>query len=69
MLQNKLRLDPQGEIELLAPFWSFDYPEKNENLVPPLLVYADLLVRADGRTTETARMIYDKYLARYFTEN
>ena len=69
MLQNKIRPDPKGEIELLAPFWDFDYTEKKENMVPPLLVYADLLVQADGRTTETAQMIYDKYLTRYFTEN
>ena len=69
MLLNKLRLDPDGEIELLAPFWNFGYPEKKDNLVPPLLVYADLLVQADGRTTETARMIYDMFLARHFAEN
>jgi len=69
IIQHRLRLDPKGEIEWLTPFWDFDYPEKKIALVPPLLVYADLLVRADGRTIETARMVYEQYLTRYFTEN
>jgi hypothetical protein len=69
MFQYRLRPDPHGEIEVLTPFWNFDYPEKKEGIVPPLLVYADLMMHADGRTTETARMVYERYLARYFTEN
>jgi hypothetical protein len=69
MLEHRLRLDPHGEIEVMAPFWNFDYPEKKDNLVPPLLVYADLMVRADGRTVETAKIVYERFLARYFQEN
>ncbi|MBN2001120.1 hypothetical protein JW935_26480 [candidate division KSB1 bacterium] len=69
ILENKFRLDPNGEIEIMEPFWNFDYPEKKDNLAPPLLVYADLIIRADGRTTETAKMIYERYLARYFKED
>jgi len=33
-----------------------------KNLVPPPLVYADLLATADARNVETAKMIYDEYL-------
>jgi hypothetical protein len=69
LLENKLRLDPFGEIEVIEPFWNFEYPEKKDNFVPPLLVYADLMMRADGRTTETAKLIYEQFLARYFEEN
>ena len=69
MLENKLRLDPHGEIEVMAPFWNFEYPEKKDNLVPPLLVYADLMMQADGRTAETAKIVYERFLARHFEEN
>ena len=68
LLENRLRLDPLGEIEVIEPFWNFEYPEKTDDLVPPLLVYADLMIRADGRTTETAKMVYEQFLARYFEE-
>ena len=69
VLENKLRLDPHGEIEVVAPFWNFEYPEKKDHLVPPLLVYADLMMQADGRTAETAKIVYERFLARYFEEN
>ena len=69
VLQYRLRRDPQGEFEVLMPFWNFNYPEEKEGIVPPLLIYADLMIRADGRTTETARIVYERYLARYFEEH
>jgi hypothetical protein len=69
LLKNRLRLDPKGDIEVIEPFWNFEYPEKKDDFVPPLLVYADLMVRADGRTTETAKLVYERFLARYIKEN
>jgi hypothetical protein len=69
LIKNRLRLDPKGEIEVIEPFWNFEYPEKKDDIVPPLLVYADLMVRADGRITETAKLVYEQYLARYIKEN
>jgi hypothetical protein len=69
LFANRLRVDPKGEIEIVEPFWNFEYPEKKENLAPPLCVYADLMIRTDGRTTETAKMVYERYLARHLTEN
>jgi hypothetical protein len=69
IFENRLRPDPNGEIELVKPFWNFEYPEIKENLAPPLCVYADLMIRADGRTTETAKMIYEKYIDRYINKN
>jgi len=61
--------DPEGNIEVIKPFWGetlvacgvVDYPQ---NCVHPLLVYADLLACDDERCTETARRIYDTYLRR-----
>jgi hypothetical protein len=63
-LMKELRLikDPAGEVELRAKFWRFESPEYPD-LVPPLLIYADLLATADDRNIETARMIYDEHLA------
>lgn len=58
--------DPGGKLELLEAFWDrrIDYPEKKLHVVPPLLVYAELINDADSRKQETAErikeMIYDK---------
>lgn len=58
-----LKRDPQGEVEILKPFWSFEYEAQKRNLTPELLVYADLLSSADERNLETAKIIYERYLA------
>ncbi len=58
--KNGLRRDPQGNIEILKPFWK----GQTGDTAPPLVVYADLISTADERNLETAQMIYDKYLAR-----
>ncbi|SRR5713226_5859277 len=63
--QYGLRRDANGEIELLRKFWKFEeWEEKSLKVVPPLLVYADLLMTADDRNLETAEMVYDRYLSR-----
>ncbi len=63
-----LKRDPQGNIEILKTFWSFDHPARKRNLTPELLVYADLLASADERNLATARIIYDQYLVRLIGE-
>ncbi|MGE5622033.1 MAG: type IV toxin-antitoxin system AbiEi family antitoxin [Bacillota bacterium] len=65
-LLKKLRLvkDTEGNVELREIFWHCDSAEA-PGLVPPLLVYADLLATADDRNLETARIIYEKHLARF----
>lgn len=59
----RLRPDPQGDIEILDHFWDFpnpqDYPQ---DLVPPLLVYADLTASGDPRNADIARMIHARHL-------
>ncbi|MDA0576707.1 MAG: type IV toxin-antitoxin system AbiEi family antitoxin [Verrucomicrobia bacterium] len=63
ILRHGLRIDPQGDVEFLKPFWQ-EPPlwEPEKNCVHPLLVYADLLAIDDDRTRETAQVIYDQHL-------
>lgn len=57
---HKLRADPKGEIEVLEAFWNGQPPAPKTDVVPPLLVYADLMASLDPRNFETANMIYEK---------
>jgi hypothetical protein len=58
----RMRLDPEGNTELLQAFWGFPEDPAHPDLVAPLLVYADLMATQDGRNLETARLLYEKYL-------
>jgi len=69
VLRNRLRKAEQGNVEILTPFWHFDHGLTNQGIVPPLLVYADLMVTGDPRNIETAGMIYEKYLDGLIREN
>lgn len=62
-LIRKYRLapDPNGQLVLLNPFWP-EQMDSNAATVPPLLVYADLLLTGDHRCMETAQKIYDEIL-------
>ena len=60
--EHKLRADPDGEIEVLETFWNFPPDHAQPDLVPPLLVYADLLATMDPRNIEVARWILDQHL-------
>jgi len=65
-LGRELRLakDEDGVLEVLETFWAFEPGEviPGYRLVPPLLVYADLVATADVRNLETAGMIREEYL-------
>lgn len=58
--RNRWKKNPDGNIEIRVAFW----PEIRilKPQVPHLLVYADLLAENDSRCTETAKVIYDRYL-------
>ena len=60
VVENKLRADPMGKIEVLTTFWDFPDDATRHDIVPPLLIYADLLATMDPRNHETARMIYEE---------
>lgn len=63
IIEKKLRKTTIGDIEILKPFWKFDHELIHRGIVPPLLVYADLMATGDDRNIETAAIIYDNYLA------
>lgn len=74
-LMVEQRLTPAGLLgaehllEVREPFWGDTLRNVGRpDTVPPALVYADLLATGDARCIETARMIYDGYLARLFPE-
>ena len=55
-------------VEVRKRFWNFPAMPEHLNLVPPLLVYADLLATGDARCIETAKMIYDAHIAGLFAQ-
>ena len=63
LIKNKLKKDPDGEIELLDVFWTTDIIQHDEALAPPLLIYADLIATGDARNLETAKLIYEREIA------
>jgi len=69
LLKNKLKKDINGDIEILNIFWEFGRDRLNNELVPPLLIYADLLATGDARNIETARIVYERELTRLIGED
>ncbi len=70
IVQNKMKKHQDGPIEVMAAFWNFAAPQTQfGDLVPPLLIYADLLASGDPRNIETARLIYDQALTGLIREN
>jgi hypothetical protein len=69
LLTNKLKKDPDGEVEVLEAFWQIEYDWPHIEFAPPLLIYADLLATGDARNIETARMIYEQELAELVRED
>lgn len=66
--RHGLRTDPAGEVEVLEAFWPAEIAGEKPGLAPTPLIYADLLATGDTRRIETAKLIYDDYLARHFTQ-
>ncbi len=69
LLTNKLKKDPNGDVEILEAFWQTEYDWPYPELTPPLLIYADLLATGDARNIETARMIYEQQLTGLIRED
>lgn len=55
--------DDRGPIEFRRRFWPFDYDWEHPELVPPVLIYADLLATDEARCVETAKIIHEQFLA------
>ena len=69
LLQKKLAKNPNGNVEILKAFWEIEYDWPYKELVPPILIYADLIATGDTRNIETAKIIYEQELARLIGED
>ena len=69
MAEHRLRADPEGDVELRRRFWYFEYEWEWPALVPPVLIYADLLAVGDARCVEAAQLFYENHLARFFEQD
>ena len=57
--------DEHGNLEVLQKFWNFKPATEgveNYPVVPPLLIYADLVATGDARNLETAKIIREQFL-------
>ncbi|MEI8032026.1 MAG: type IV toxin-antitoxin system AbiEi family antitoxin [Chlorobiaceae bacterium] len=69
VIANRLRKDPQGDIEILERFWPLNNGFGEGDTVDPIMIYADLAAIGDQRTTETARIIYEQHIDQYFRQD
>jgi hypothetical protein len=60
--QHRLRADPRGNVEILDAFWTFHLEGTQLDVVPPLLVYADLMATLDPRNLEVAKQVREQYI-------
>jgi len=68
-IKHRIKKDPEGKIEILETFWDTEQNTLYQNLVHPILIYADLQATGDPRNIETAEMIYEKELTELVREN
>jgi hypothetical protein len=69
LAENRLRKDETGDVEILKRFWKPPEVWRYEDLVHPILIYADLLATGNERNIETAKMIYDKHILEFIRED
>jgi len=69
IIENKLRKDPNGDIDFFERFWKFDRDNKFKEIVNPILIYVDLINTGNQRVIETAEIIYEKYINKHIREN
>lgn len=60
ILDAGLRIDQDGEVELMHSFWK--KPIAHKDCTHPILVYADLLANDIDRNKEAAKRVYDEHL-------
>lgn len=59
---HRFRADADGDVEILDRFWNFPTDAKLPELVPPILVYADLVASLNPRNLETANRVRERYI-------
>lgn len=60
--QHRLRAAPKGNTEILDAFWNLEPANTRPDLVPPILIYADLMATLDPRNLEVAKRIREQYI-------
>jgi hypothetical protein len=51
-----------GNTEIFQALWHPELLKQPTTLVPPLLIYADLMASADTRNLEAAKEVYERFL-------
>ncbi len=69
LIQNRLKKDPEGDVELLYRFWRPETIVPHGDTVHPILVYADLMATGNQRNIETAQILYDKHIVQLIRED
>ncbi len=69
LIQNRLKKDPEGDVELLYYFWRQETIVPRGDTVHPILVYADLMATGNQRNIETARILYDEHIVQLIRED
>lgn len=71
--QQKFMKQPEpghtAVVEVRRKFWNFTVDAGRADVVPPVLIYADLLATGDARCIETAKMVYEDRVARLFRQS
>lgn len=62
MQAHRLRAGQQGNVEILDTFWKLPEGGTPLDLVPPLLVYADLMTTLDPRNLEVAKRLRERHI-------
>jgi len=62
---NALKENEEGHIELLETFWAPGLIPMGDEIVPPILVYADLLASGRARNLEIAKILYDREIIKF----
>ena len=65
-IENRLRADPTGNIEILDAFWNLPVNLAHPDVAPPILVYADLVATLDPRNLEVAKLIREQHIDNAF---
>lgn len=69
LIENRLKKDPQGDVEILERFWQPLEAWPYKDVVHPILIYTDLMATGNHRNMETAKMIYDQYIVQLIRED
>ncbi len=69
LIENRLKKDPEGDVEILNRFWTPLEIWQYEDTVYPILIYVDLMATGNQRNIETAKVIYEQYIVRHIRED